>query len=90
MNEDRLGVLIDRLARDLRDELPRDVIAKLVLYVAASELLFDEWQPADAGQLRFAVVRLALETIGITDTGIERAKVQLSTGRDPDTLNWRN
>lgn len=89
--ERRLGELIGRLQPDLREALrDNEVLAKLLLYVAASELLVEEEQPADAGHLRHASCRLALETLGLTDSSIERAKVQLSTWREPDSLNWRN
>jgi hypothetical protein len=88
--ERRLGELIGRLQRDLTEELPPELLPKVMLYIAASELLVEEVQPADAGLLRNATCRLVLETLGLSDSSIERAKVQLSTQRDPDSLNWRN
>jgi hypothetical protein len=89
MNEQRLGVLLDRLTADLRDALPPELKPLLILYVAATELLFEEWQPADAGALRSAVARLALDSLGVTDCSVERAKMTLATGRDQTTLDRR-
>lgn len=89
MNEQRLGVLLNRLTADLREALPPEVKPLLVLYVAATELLFEEWQPADVGQLRSAVARLVLDSLGVTDCSVERMKEQLATGREQTTLDWR-
>ena len=91
-NERRLGELIGRLHKEFTQPelLPPELLPKLMLYIAASELLIEEQQPADAGMLRNATCRLALETLGLSDSSIERAKVQLSTWREPETLDWRN
>lgn len=86
----RLGVLIERLQTDLREALPLEDWAKMVLLCAASELVCEDMQPDDRGSLRFAAARLVLETFDVSDSAIERAKEQLSTGREPESLNWRN
>jgi hypothetical protein len=87
--ESRLCALIERLLVDLRESLPPDVFAKLVLYRAASELLVEDWQQEAPGELRHATSHLALQALGVGDAAVERAKEQLITGRDPDTLNRR-
>lgn len=89
MTPERLGVLIERLRNDLSEAFSDEVKAKLSLYIAASELLMDELQPEDAGHLRFATSALALETLGVSSTAVERQKVLLSGGRNVEYLNRR-
>ena len=89
MNE-RIAKLLERLMDDLHEALPPDLATKLVLYVAASELICEDLQPEDRGALRFATMHLAFQALGVTDSGIERAKIQLESGRDLDSLNRRH
>ena len=83
------GHLIERLRADLTEALPPPVLRNLTLYIAASELAVEDLQPADRGALRIAAAHLALQTLGVDDARIERAKTQLATGRNPVTLNRR-
>jgi hypothetical protein len=82
LSEERLGVLIERLQADLREAFTEDLRKLLALYIGASELLVEEWQPADRGALRAATVRLALECLGVRDCDIQSVKDTLS-GHEP-------
>ena len=86
----RLGPLVGQLLADLCEALSPDLQAKLVLYRAACELLVEDLQPRDRGALCYATSHLALQALGVTDAAVERVKVQLATGRDPETLDWRH
>ncbi len=89
MNEEQLSALIDHLVADLREALPPEALPRMVLYRAACERLVEYWQPDDRNELRYATSHLALQALGVTDAAVERAKVQLTTGCDFDTLNRR-
>lgn len=89
MNEERLGILVERLTEDLSAAFDEETRAKLTLYLAASELLVEEWQPQDREALRMATAALALRCLGVSNVAVERAKVQLATGRDQPTLMRR-
>jgi hypothetical protein len=88
--DSRLAVLNERLRADLAEALGPDVLPKLVLFLATSELICEDMQPQDRGALRLAVAHLALQTLGVTDAAVEAAKTTLVTGRDPESLTWRH
>ena len=89
MNEEMLTALIERLTADLAEAFDTPVRTKLTLYLAASELLCESMQPEDREALRMATATLALRCLGVGDLAVERAKVQLATGRDQPTFNRR-
>jgi hypothetical protein len=73
-----LDELLSRARSDLRES---GCLLVLATYLAASELIADELQPADAGRLRAAATELALESVGIDEQLIEELKLRLGGAR---------
>jgi hypothetical protein len=89
VNAQQVERLIEKLTADLRDRFADDA-AELALLAAASELWL-EHDGSNAPNLRLLTARLVLDVLGVRDTAIERCRLQLATGLDPDTLkNWRH
>lgn len=82
MNIEQIGIMIGRLSEELREELSVATRKKLIMYIAATELMAEDTQPDDRGTLRLAAAHLALQSFGITDANVERCKDLLASGRD--------
>ena len=80
---ERMSLLLEHLAAELGEVLPRDVVRMLAMYRALTELWAEAEQPDDRGALRHASSHLALLALGVTDSGVERIKAALRAGREP-------
>jgi hypothetical protein len=80
--QERVSLLLEQLADDLGEVLPRDVVRMLTAYRALTELWVESEQPDDRDALRYASSHLALQALGVTDAAVERIKAALRVGRD--------
>lgn len=85
-----LSALIERLTSDLTADLPPEILGKLLIYLAAVELWIEsDYLVQDRSVTGLVASRLALQALGLSDSSIERARTQLVTGREADSLNRR-
>lgn len=88
--EQKIDEVIEGGRDTLREVLRREVIVMLGITTAAVELWFEREQPDDKDALRDGAIAQTMRLVGLKDSLIEKCKEQLRTGREADSLNWRN